>query len=91
MRLAPLQIVLVGPHCDTATFAKATFATSLPTRILMRIENTSTLPETHPAHGKEQKDGRATAYICRGETCSLPITDESAFTAALLEARSAPL
>ncbi len=28
--------------------------------------------------GREPEDGRATAYICRGVTCSLPITDPDA-------------
>ena len=35
----------------------------------------ASLPEGHPAHGKTQKDKRATVYVCRGQSCSLPITD----------------
>ena len=29
---------------------------------------------SHPAAGKGMQDGRPTAYVCRGPTCSLPIT-----------------
>jgi uncharacterized protein YyaL (SSP411 family) len=30
--------------------------------------------------GREAQGGRATAYVCRGHTCSLPITDPAALT-----------
>jgi uncharacterized protein YyaL (SSP411 family) len=41
------------------------------------------LPAGHPAAGTASKDGRATAYVCRGSTCSLPLTDAGALRAAL--------
>jgi uncharacterized protein len=31
------------------------------------------LPAQHPAHGKTLVDGKATAYVCEGPVCSLPI------------------
>jgi uncharacterized protein YyaL (SSP411 family) len=31
-----------------------------------------TLPASHPATGMGQHDGKATAYVCIGQTCSLP-------------------
>ena len=42
------------------------------------------LPAGHPAAGKGQSKGRATAYVCRGPVCSLPITEPTALSAALL-------
>jgi hypothetical protein len=36
------------------------------------------LPPGHPAAGKGQVAGRATAYVCRGPTCSLPLTEPAA-------------
>ena len=42
------------------------------------------LPAAHPASGKTQIDGKATAYLCRGQTCSLPLTDEQELRKALL-------
>jgi hypothetical protein len=41
------------------------------------------LPQTHPAFGKTQQDGKATAYVCRHNACGLPITDPKALSAAL--------
>jgi hypothetical protein len=40
-------------------------------------------PTDHPAAGKGQVDGRATAYVCHGQSCSLPITEATALTATL--------
>jgi uncharacterized protein YyaL (SSP411 family) len=45
------------------------------------------LPETHPAAGKTALAGRPTVYVCRGETCSLPVTEAEAL-ARLLVARA---
>jgi hypothetical protein len=41
------------------------------------------LAPSHPAFGKTQLDGKATAYLCRGPTCSLPITDPDILSQAL--------
>ena len=63
------------------------FALSLPTRVLLVIAPGSVLPEGHPARGKGQEDGAATAYVCRGQVCSLPATDAAALAASLAEMR----
>jgi uncharacterized protein len=36
------------------------------------------LPRLHPAHGKGTVAGAATAYVCDGPVCSLPLTDPAA-------------
>ena len=38
------------------------------------ITSGETLPDGHPATGKGQGDGLATAYVCEGPVCSLPVT-----------------
>ncbi len=38
----------------------------------------------HLRQGKSARDGRATAYVCRGPRCTPPITDESELTRRLL-------
>ena len=43
------------------------------------------LPEGHPAQGKGQIDGAATAYVCRNMACGLPLTDAAGLRAALGE------
>ncbi len=47
------------------------------------------LPDGHPAAGKGMQDGKPAAYICQGQSCSLPITDPDAFSAALTGRRDA--
>ena len=59
-------------------------ATSLPNRALDVIAPGTVLPEGHPARYKDQLDGKATAYVCRGTICSLPVTSLGELTETLL-------
>jgi uncharacterized protein len=72
-----VQIVIRGRRgeAETEALLRAVHAVSLPTRVLAVIEPGAALPESHPAFGKDQVAGRATAYVCRGPVCSLPITE----------------
>ncbi len=80
-----LQVVIVGQRGadDTDLLLKTLRAHSLPDLVFSLVPPEESLPEGHPARGKGQVKGRATAYICRGMTCSLPITDPSGFDKAL--------
>ena len=80
-----VQIVLAGDAGDNelAALLGAVHGVSLPNRILQRVGPGEALPESHPAHGKGPVDGVATAYVCRGQSCSLPISDPAALAAAL--------
>ena len=84
---AALRVVIVGePHAsDSKALVAVLDATSLPNRITQSVRpgEEDALPAAHPAHGKGAVDGRATVYLCRGTTCSLPITDSEALSAAL--------
>ena len=79
------QIVLVGASGDPAVeeLARQVYARSLPNRLVMRIAPEDRLPQSHPASGKGLVKGKAAAYICRGQTCSLPITEPAALIKAL--------
>ena len=72
-----VQIVIIGEPDAAATRAlsEAVHTASVPNRVLQKIGPGDSLPEGHPAAGKTQTDGTATAYVCRGPSCSLPITD----------------
>jgi uncharacterized protein YyaL (SSP411 family) len=83
--LDPLQIVLIADRDsqDAEELVNIVLSAAPVNRILQRFQPNSGLPEGHPAHGKTQQDNRATAYVCRGQTCSLPITDPGELAAAL--------
>jgi uncharacterized protein YyaL (SSP411 family) len=72
-----VQIVIRGRRgeSDTDRLLRAVHSVSLPTRVLSVVEPGAGLPQNHPASGKDQVAGRATAYVCRGPVCSLPITE----------------
>ncbi|MFZ3032392.1 MAG: thioredoxin domain-containing protein [Parvibaculum sp.] len=91
MRLSSLQIVLIGSTEETKEMAHAVFRLSLPNRILLRVFDGASLAPSHPAHGKTKQAGRPTAYVCHGETCSLPITNVAHLKSALQAARSEAL
>lgn len=85
-RLWPIQIVLVGDKAGL--LRKSIFDIALPTRILSSLAEGEQLPQGHPAAGKSMLNGKPTAYVCRGETCSLPLIDAAALREALLDARA---
>ena len=80
-----VQIVIRGQRgeADTETLLASIQAVSLPTRVLSVVAPGAALPASHPATGKDQLSGRATAYVCRGQVCSLPITDAAVLRAEL--------
>jgi uncharacterized protein YyaL (SSP411 family) len=80
-----VQVVIVGETNaeDTQTLLDSIYGISLPTLLLQLVRLESDLPAGHPARGKGQIDGRATAYVCRGPTCSLPMTDPAELGRAL--------
>ena len=80
------QIVIVGNRTadDTRALLAAVLGRSLPNRVLSVIAPGDKLPDGHPAAGKTQADGKATAYVCRGTACSLPITAPSGLSQALV-------
>jgi uncharacterized protein YyaL (SSP411 family) len=75
--LKPVQVAVIGERNDAATKAlvRAAQALATPNVVLSVIAPDATLPASHPAAGKAQQGGKATAYVCIGEVCSLPVTD----------------
>ncbi len=74
--LIATQVVIIGNRGEkgTADLLREIATTSLPNRTLQVIAPGTVLPESHPARYKEQVDGLATAYVCKGTVCSLPAT-----------------
>lgn len=79
------QVVIVGQADDPASLALLDAAWKAPNmnKLIQPIAPGAVLPAGHPATGKGQQDGRATAYVCIGQTCSLPLTDPAALLDAL--------
>jgi uncharacterized protein YyaL (SSP411 family) len=70
-----VQVAIIGHRGDAATEAliDAAYRVSAPNRVLLVSPPDAALPETHPAHAKVQIDATATAYVCLGPTCGLPV------------------
>ncbi len=81
-----VQIAIIGDRADPASQAliRAVEDLSLPNRVLLVLPPETPLPGEHPAAGKGQLDGRATAYVCIGQTCSQPVTEAAALKGLLL-------
>ncbi|MEJ8574955.1 thioredoxin domain-containing protein [Microbaculum marinum] len=91
LRTTGLQVVIVGDPEDPETARLRATARSVPDPNLSLIEIApgQDLPPGHPATGKTANQGRPAAFVCRGETCSLPVT-EPAELAALIQSGGAP-
>jgi uncharacterized protein YyaL (SSP411 family) len=76
LRLGAVDLVIVAPPGMPATaMLDAARAGTTPNTVISLHASAARLPDNHPAAGKTAVDGRVTAYVCRGETCSLPVTD----------------
>ncbi|HUI17548.1 MAG TPA: thioredoxin domain-containing protein [Alphaproteobacteria bacterium] len=79
------QVVLVGQPGDPGLerLRRAVYGAATPTRLVQLVAPGEPLAHGHPAEGKGAQDGKATAYVCTGMTCSLPITNAAALGTAL--------
>ncbi len=88
----PHELVLIGDPtaADTQALLQAIHQHYLPNRTLLQIDpqHLDTARQALPLlrevlAGKTQVNGRATVYVCRDFTCSLPVTEPEALTALL--------
>jgi uncharacterized protein YyaL (SSP411 family) len=80
MRLNLAEIVVTGEGAEPLTNA----ALALPhlNRAVLRAPSADALPASHPAQEKIKASSGAAAFICIGETCSLPVTSPEAIARA---------
>jgi uncharacterized protein YyaL (SSP411 family) len=80
-----VQVVVVGRRADPGFegLAKQAFASGDPDLIVQLVAPGAEVAPSHPAFGKTDAAGPARAFVCRGQTCSLPITDPAALREAL--------
>jgi uncharacterized protein len=72
---------VIGAPDAAAGLRKAVLDQPLPARLLIPVTDTRALPQGHPAAGKPAQ-GPA-LFVCRGQTCSLPVTEPDAAREAL--------
>ena len=80
--IAAQQIVVLTEDRRDA-LVTAALAAPHPDRVVQVVTPGTRLPTGHPAAGKEAVDGKPTAYVCVGATCSLPVHDATALIALL--------
>lgn len=76
------EVVIAGkPNAgDTRAFLRALHSTYIPNKVvLLRQEGDERIQQLAPyTRELTMQDGKATAYVCRGFTCDLPVTDPRA-------------
>jgi uncharacterized protein YyaL (SSP411 family) len=83
LRLRAAQIVVTGEGARALALLGAARRRPPLDRIVVDAQSAAMLAPTHPARDKITQGGDPRAYICVGETCSLPVTDPSALDAAI--------
>src|SRR5262249_41758494 len=74
LRLRAAEIVAVGTDADPRVRGALGFPS--PARIVVRAPPADALPAAHPARAKRAAaPAGAAAFICVGETCSLPVIE----------------
>jgi uncharacterized protein YyaL (SSP411 family) len=73
LRLNAAEIVVTGP--EYGRFAAAALQLPYLNRIVLRAPEAGALPPNHPAQAKIAAGPASAAFICVGETCSLPVAD----------------
>jgi len=82
---AAVQLVVIGTADDPgrAALVQAAVRCGHPNLVATQIDASAVLPAGHPAFGKTMVGGVATAYVCKGQSCGLPVTDAAALAAQL--------
>jgi len=85
---APSLIVLIVPEVgDARELRRALSNVSLPGAVVQEVRGGEALPASSPAYGKTAIGGKATAYVCIGPQCSLPVTEPAALVETVKAAR----
>jgi uncharacterized protein len=87
LRLRAAEIVIVGE--GTEPLVRAALALPFLDRIVLRAPSAEALPATHPARAKlAAAPASGAAFVCVGETCSLPVTAPDALPSSIAAMRT---
>jgi uncharacterized protein YyaL (SSP411 family) len=74
LRLRAAEIVVTGTGETPDALVAAALKQPFLDRIVLRAESAAALPPSHPARDKTAAAPAGAAFVCVGETCSLPVT-----------------
>jgi uncharacterized protein len=75
--------IVIRAGGGTAVMRAALAGCCVPNRVVTVLAEGAESPKGHPTYGKTAINGQATAYVCIGQSCSLPLTDPEALRATL--------
>jgi uncharacterized protein YyaL (SSP411 family) len=75
MRLGLTEIVIAGDGPEADKLFAAALTLPFAIRSVLRARDASLLSPDHPAQAKIAATSGAAAFVCHGESCSLPVTD----------------
>jgi len=87
LRLRAAEIVVTGEGAGADALLAAARAIPVLDRIVLHAPTAGALPPSHPAQAQIRASSEPQAFICVGETCSLPVTDPAGLTRALQASR----
>ena len=87
LRLRAAEIVVTGEGASAQALLAAARARPPLDRIVLHAGSVQALPAQHPARAKVAAASEAAAFVCIGETCSLPVTDPAGLIGAIDTAR----
>jgi hypothetical protein len=85
LRLHAAEIVVTGEGARANDLLAAARKLAFLDRIVLRAS--SALPASHPAQEKIKATAQSAAFVCVGETCSLPVSEPDAIAAAVAATR----
>jgi uncharacterized protein YyaL (SSP411 family) len=83
LRLRAAEIVVAGAGARADALTAAALKLSFLDRIVLRAPAVAALPAAHPAQAKIAAATEPAAFVCVGETCSLPVADPAQLAAAV--------
>ena len=87
--LSPLQVAIID-GTGAREMGRALAAASIAGGLEIMARPEIVFPAASPLHGKTAMGGAATAFVCAGTTCSLPITDPARLRETLIASRKLP-
>jgi hypothetical protein len=75
LRLRAAEIVVTGAGEGASELLAAARKMPALDRIVLHVQSPDGLPDNHPARAKAAAATAAAAFVCIGETCSLPVND----------------